>query len=363
MKLTTLSVRHFRNMQDVTLTPCDGMNVLYGDNAHGKTNLLEAIWLLTGGKSFRGTKDADMVMFGQPKAAIDATFEAGGRRQTASVTIEQRRKATLNGVALPAANRLTGHVCAVIFSPDHLSLIKDGPDARRRFLDAACCQLRPLYMKVLADYTRTLTQRNKLIKAVKNGEQRFDDLLFDAFDERLCLSGAAVRTYRREYMEALTPYVQTMYDGLSGAREQMTLAFNESLDAEELKAALKTARQTDLRAGFTTVGPHRDDIDVKIGDCSARLFGSQGQQRSAVLALKLAEGALLAKGYHEKPLILLDDVMSELDRSRQEYILNHIDGFQVFITCCDPANIERLHGGSTFHIQNGGLKDTTGATP
>lgn len=353
MKLTSLKVARFRNMHEVHLTPCDGMNVLYGDNAHGKTNLLEAIWLLTGGKSFRGTKDADMVMFGQPSASIDAAFEAGGRKQTASIVIEQRRKATLNGIALPVANRLTGHVCAVIFSPDHLSLIKDGPEARRRFLDAACCQLRPLYMKVLSDYTRTLTQRNKLIKAVKSGEQRLDDILMDAFDERLAMSGAVVRTYRREYMEALTPYVQTMYDGLSGAREQMTLDFEESLDADELKQALKHARATDLRTGFTTVGPHRDDIDVKIGDCSARLFGSQGQQRSAVLALKLAEGALLAKGYGEKPLILLDDVMSELDRSRQEYILNHIDGFQVFITCCDPANITQLRSGSTFHIENG----------
>lgn len=358
MTVTSLKATGFRNLKHVALTPCDGMNVLYGDNAHGKTNLLEAIWLMTGGKSFRGTKDADLVMFGCDRAIVEAGFTANGREQTACVEIETRRKATLNGIKQPAANRLTGHFCAVIFSPDHLSLIKDGPEGRRRFIDAACCQLRPLYMKVLSDYTRVLTQRNKLIKAVKNGEQRFDDVLFDAFDERLAQSGAGVRRFRKEYIDALSPAACELYDQLAKGREALMLAYDEQADQEALLTQLKTARAVDLKAGFTTAGPHRDDITVDIAGTSARLFGSQGQQRSAVLALKLAEAALLAKGYGEKPVILLDDVMSELDRSRQEYILNRIEGFQVFITCCEPSAVSGLIGGRVFRVEHGEVGET-----
>lgn len=359
MKLQRLQTSGFRNLQLVSVTPCDGMNVLYGDNAHGKTNLLEAIWLLTGGKSFRGTKDADLVAFGRDKADICGEFFAQGREQKARLMIETRRKAVLNGIPQPAANRLTGHFCAVIFSPDHLSLIKDGPEGRRRFVDAACCQLRPLYMRVLTDYTRTLAQRNKLIKAIRSGEQREDALLLDAFDERLSMSGAAVRRYRKDYCKALSPFATQVYDGLSNGREQLTLRYDVSDEREELCDRIKAARQTDMKTGSTTVGPHRDDIDVYIGEKSARLFASQGQQRSAVLSLKLAEASLLADGYGEKPVILLDDVMSELDSSRQEYILNHIDGFQVFITCCDPSAITNLKDGRVFHIENGSVTENT----
>lgn len=357
MIVTSIRATSFRNLKDVALKPCEGMNVLYGDNAHGKTNLLEAIWLMTGGKSFRGTKDADLVMFGREQARLEASFMAEGREQTARIEIETRRKATLNGIPQPAANRLTGHFCAVIFSPDHLALIKDGPEGRRRFIDAACCQLRPLYMKVLTDYTRVLSQRNKLIKAVKSGEQAYDTILFDAFDERLAQSGVGVRRFRTEYIEALSPLACEIYDQLSKGRELFTLAYEEQAEEAALLAQLKAARQTDLKAGFTTIGPHRDDMTVAIAGSSARLFGSQGQQRSAVLALKLAEAALLAKGYGEKPVILLDDVMSELDRSRQEYILNRIEGFQVFITCCEPSAVSGLVGGKVFHVQNGDIKE------
>ncbi len=357
MVVTSLQMEQFRNLKSVTLAPCDSMNVLYGDNAHGKTNALEALWLITGGKSFRGTKDADLVMFGCKKATVKASFIAQGRTQTVGIDIETRRKATLNGIPKAAANHLIGHFCAVIFSPDHLSLIKDGPEGRRRFIDAACCQLRPLYIKVLADYTRVLAQRNKLIKSVKSGEQPFDPVLFDAFDERLAQSGAAVRRFRAEYIEKLAPTACELYDQLAKGREALKIGYTPHAQEDLLLTQLKKERQTDLKIGFTSVGPHRDDIDVEIAGTSARLFGSQGQQRSAVLSLKLAEATLLANGYGEKPVILLDDVMSELDRSRQEYILNRIDGFQVFITCCEPSAVSNLAGGKIFHVQHGEIEE------
>jgi len=355
MKIQEISAVNFRNLADVSITPCEGMNILYGDNAHGKTNLLEAIWMLTGGKSFRGSKDSELVRFGQPKAFIKATFFGRGREQTASMTVETRRTAELNGIRQASPKKLTGQFCAVIFSPDHLSLIKDGPEERRKFLDAAICQTRPLYMNVLGEYNRIVKQRNQWIKAVKNGEQAADDLLMDALDERMAMSGATVRQYRTAYIKELIPFVEEFYEGLSKDREHLSLSMNEDSDAQTLLRQIKAARMQDKKAGFSTVGPHRDDLFVTINGNAARAFGSQGQQRSAVLALKLAEAALLAREYNEKPIILLDDVMSELDLSRQEYILNHIDGFQVFITCCDPASITRLTDGVVFHIENGAV--------
>ncbi len=355
MKVCALEVQQFRNLRQVSLTPHEEMNIFYGDNAQGKTNLLEGLWLVTGGKSFRGTKDSDLVRFGADKAVITADFEAGGRRQRARVSIEGRRRAELNGLPSAAANRLMGVFCAVIFSPDHLALIKDGPEGRRRFVDAACCQLRPLYMKSLTEYTRVLTQRNALLKAIKKGEQRLDPMLMEAFNERLCQSGNEVRRFRKEYLSGLRPFAEEIYDGLSAGKESFSVSYDTGESGEDLLSALKASMTADLRAGFTTVGPHRDDVIVTIGGNSARLFGSQGQQRSAVLALKLAEASLLHKGHGEKPVILLDDVMSELDRTRQEYILNHIEGFQVFVTCCEPTVLRGLAGGKVFHVENGTL--------
>ncbi len=360
MKLTQLEATNFRNLKHVSLTPCEGMNILYGDNAHGKTNILEAIWMLTGGKSFRGSRDSELIRFGEETASVKATFYGRGREQTVEMDVKERRKATLNGIAQPSPKKLTGQFCAVIFSPDHLSLIKDGPEERRRFLDAAICQTRPLYMKILSDYTRTVKQRNEWIRAVRSGLQEADDLLLDAFDERMARTGMMVRKYRAAYIEALTPFVDAFFEGLSSKRERMTLAMEGTCDGQELFEEIKAARRIDMKAGHSTVGPHRDDLTVCINGNAARAFGSQGQQRSAVLALKLAEAALLAREYNEKPIILLDDVMSELDLSRQEFILNHIEGFQVFITCCDPASIMRLADGQVFHIQNGGITDGDG---
>lgn len=353
MRVTALQALQYRNIESAVLAPCEGMNILYGDNAHGKTNLLEAIWLATGGKSFRAAKDKELVRFGADSAQVALTFYGEGREQQVNITIRDRRRAALNGIALPAASRLMGRFCAVIFSPDHLALIKDGPEGRRRFVDAACCQLRPLYIKTLTEYTRVLSQRNKLIKAIKSGEQREDALLLDAFDERLAQSGAGVRRFRTEYLAGLTPAAAEIYEHLANGREQLHVGYSESADAAELLTQLRRARHTDLRAGFTTVGPHRDDVEVTIGGISARLFGSQGQQRSGVLALKLAEAKLLSGGYGEKPVILLDDVMSELDNSRRDFILNHMEGYQVFITCCEPEAITRLVSGKVFHVENG----------
>lgn len=362
MQIDRLSWEGFRNLEAGSLAPVTGVNILYGDNAQGKTNLLEAIWLFTGGRSFRGARDSELVRIGGEKAQVSLSFTAADRQQEAEITIEKRRSAVLNGVPKSSAAQLAGVFCAVVFSPAHLSLIKDGPEGRRRFLDAAYCQLRPGYLHTLAEYNRALTQRNALLKESRFRRDSAD--LLEVFDEKLAQLGARVSLARCAYIARLQPVACSIYDGLSGGREQLAISYRFAADGmtadretlvSQLREALQNRRKEELAAGCTLIGPHRDDLEVTIGGLPARSFGSQGQQRSAVLALKLAEASVLREVTGEQPVALLDDVMSELDVSRQDYILNHIHGWQVFITCCEPSAVMRLAGGRTFHIQNGAV--------
>ena len=363
MRVTRLCAAGFRNLSETDIRPTDGVNLFCGANAQGKTNILEALWLFTGGRSFRGAKDAEMIGFGCEKASLSMEFFAAEREQKATVTVAPRRTATLNGVELGPATKLAGRFCGIVFSPTHLSLIKDGPDGRRRFLDAAYCQLRPTYTNTLAAYTRTLTQRNALLREVKQGAVAGADELLAVFDAQLAAAGARLLRVRGAYLSHIAPMAAAIYDGLSRKQETLELQYLPSGDlpwnaaVEDVQGALEEAllrtRAADIAAGFTTVGPHRDDFDVAINGLSARVYGSQGQQRSAVLALKLAEAEALREVTEEAPVALLDDVMSELDEWRQDYLLNHLTDVQVFITCCEPSSVMRMAGGARFRVEGG----------
>lgn len=343
--------------------PCPGVNVICGSNAQGKTNLLESLWLFTGGRSFRGSKDSELIAFGQPRARLRLDFFARNRDQRAEITVENgRRKAVLNGVDRGPASSLIGEFCAVVFSPAHLSLVKNGPAERRKFLDAAICQQKPAYAGLLSRYAHTLTQRNALLKDVPRHSELLDTL--DIWEEKLSRYGGAIAAQRISYAKALNQSASQVYAGISEGREQLAVGYQSgfwqpgepedpSALASQLQQALLKSRRDDLFAGHTGCGPHRDDLQLLIDSRSARSFGSQGQQRSCVLALKLAEASLLRDLLGESPVVLLDDVMSELDQSRQVYLLNHIEGWQVFITCCDPAAVGRLEGGAVFQVRGG----------
>lgn len=363
MQVKRLEYQRFRNLKDGAFEPCGGVNVITGENAQGKTNLLEAVWLFTGGKSFRQAKDRELVGFDAEDSRLTLDFFAQNRDQQAIIDIKQRRTAKLNGIAQSSAAKLAGVLCGVVFSPAHLSLIKGGPAERRHLMDAAYCQLRPSYVKTLTEYSRILTQRNALCKAGSMGPGA--DELFELWDRQLAQTGCLLIHARQVYLKSMTPQARQIYHGLSGGREDFDLQYVSTVPlsagqtAGEIAAAmydeLRIRRRDDLAAGFTTVGPHRDDLDVLIDGHSARQFGSQGQQRSAVLAMKLAEATLLKEVTGERPIALLDDVMSELDSTRQDYILNHIRDWQVFITCCDPTPILRLADGCEFTMKDGVL--------
>lgn len=361
MKIHSIDIENYRNIEKLSLT-FDNVNIIFGENAQGKTNLIEAIYLFTGSKSFRGVKDKELIRFDEPFSRLKIEFENKSRQQNAEIFIDKKRTASLNGIKKKSAAALGEELKAVIFSPVHLSMVKDGPSERRKFIDNALCQLKSNYRSVLKEYNRALAQRNMLLKDVSKNSSLADMLYI--WDRNLAVSGAKIIYQRSKYVETLLPYAKDIFNGLSGGKEKIDLLLKGSFDynnltvsdiENQLIAAFESSRGNDLMNRITTVGPHRDDMDILINGKSARNFGSQGQQRSCVLALKLAEASLLKEMTEDEPLALLDDVMSELDLSRQDYILNHIRDWQVFITCCDANTVLRLKQGKTFHISNGGL--------
>lgn len=360
MTVNSVKIKNFRNIANLSFTADNGVNVIYGENAQGKTNILESIWLFTGCKSFRGSKDNELIKFNEDFAKINLEFSDNSREKKSEIIITDKKKnAFLNGVSLRSTAELIGSFYAVIFSPVHLSLIKDGPAARRKFLDTALCQLKPSYAQNLAGYKRTLIQRNALLKDLHLNSQLYD--MLDTWDDQLARYSACVIKERLNYIDLLSEYSKDIYSGISENKENFSVFYSKNISKDfsvkdiylsEIEN-LKNSRKEDIFSKTTTVGPHRDDLEILINNVSARSFGSQGQQRSCALALKLGESEIIKKVTGETPVALLDDVMSELDEKRQDYVLNHINDRQVFLTCCDPSQVLRLCDGKSFLIKDG----------
>lgn len=360
MTVNSVKIKNFRNIADLSFTADNGVNVIYGENAQGKTNILESIWLFTGCKSFRGAKDSELIKFSEDFAKINLKFSDNLREKKSEIIIADKKKnASLNGVSLRSTAELIGSFYAVIFSPVHLSLIKDGPSARRKFLDTALCQLKPSYAEHLAGFKRALIQRNALLKDLHLNSQLYD--MLDTWDDQLARYSACVIKERLQYIDLLSEYSKSIYSGISENKENFSVFYSKKIDKDlsvkdiylsEIEN-LKNSRKEDMFSKTTTVGPHRDDLEILINNVSARSFGSQGQQRSCALALKLGESEIIKKVTGETPVALLDDVMSELDEKRQDYVLNHINDRQVFLTCCDPSQVLRLCGGKSFLVKGG----------
>lgn len=364
MHVNEIKIENFRNIDFMGIFPHKEINVIYGQNGQGKTNLLEAIWLFTGCKSFRNSKDNELIQFNSENSKISMSFETALRENNASIFIEKKRMASLNGVNLGSPRELIGKYYAVVFSPIHLSLIKDGPINRRKFIDTAISQTDNVYAKKLTYFNHLITQKNALLKNASENSSLLDTL--DIWDEKIALAGADVIVDRINYIKKLQVKASEIYNGISGEKEELTIKYlsNVRYESEEKQdiariyfESMLKHRPNDLYLKNTTNGPHRDDIEISINGISARKFGSQGQQRSASLALKLGEAEIIKDLKGEHPIILLDDVMSELDSTRQNYILNKMTGKQVFITCCEKETISRLHAGKVFKIENGKAVD------
>lgn len=353
MKVKKLEIQNFRNISNISLEFDDEINVICGENAQGKTNIIEALWLFSGAKSFRNSKDNEFIKFGQHSAKISVDFQMLGVENQASITFSDKKITFLNEKKLPNTSNLAGKYNAIIFSPSDLTLVTDGPDKRRRFLDIAIGQLYPNYIEILRNYSRAVMQRNKIIK-----DYRYDktiSIMLDVFEAEIVDMGNKIIDYRKRYIKFLNKYVLKIYSGISQGKENIEISYilksGDVLDNEKLK----TSREIDMFTSTTSVGPHRDDMNFKINGIDARSFGSQGQKRSVALSLKLAGAEVIKEISGEYPICLLDDVMSELDENRQNYILNHIRNWQSFITCCDTSNIKNLKEGKVITIKNGGV--------
>ncbi|MEE0956543.1 MAG: DNA replication/repair protein RecF [Ruminococcus sp.] len=362
MRVKSISYRNYRNLQDGFIEPCDGVNVIYGDNAQGKTNLIEALWLFCGGHSFRTSKDSEVIKWNTDFARLDLSFYGQERDQNAGIIIGSKRKlVSINGVEKKSSSALIEKFCAVVFSPEHLNLIKRGPNERRRFIDSAICREKLQNAVILSKYNRMLVQRNALLKDILHKPYLEETL--DIWDNQLVHYGALLIKKRLDYIKMLSSKASEFHSGISKNKEELKIRYISTADVEEtdtldqIKEKLtdknKRNRKNDIKLGVTLSGPHRDDIEIDINKKNAKSFASQGQQRSAVLSLKLAEAAVLRVRMGEEPVILLDDVLSELDAGRQDFLLNELKGCQVFITCCEQSNKEQLKEGKVFHVVNG----------
>ena len=347
MRLTALDVENYRNIRAAHFEPGAELTVVCGDNGQGKTNLLEAVWLLTGSKSFRGAKDAELVREGEDFAAVTGELESGGAACRVRVAIagersgRRGRTAQKNGVDYGRATNLAGTFTAVVFEPGHLSLVKGSPEGRRKFVDAALCQLYPGYLAALRRYQRAMTQKNALLKQMGRGA---DEGLLDVFDDAMAAAGEEMMRRRGAYLAMLAPRAEALYDEISSGREALRVRYEATCAPGGLREALSEARRRDAAAGFCTAGPHREDVTITVDGREAKSFASQGQKRSAALSLKLAEAAVAADVLGEHPVMLLDDVLSELDEARQDYLLSRIAGRQTIVTACDPGLFERTNG-------------------
>lgn len=351
MRVIKLRSADFRNLSALEIGFGEKMNVIFGENAQGKTNILEAVWLFTGAKSFRGSRDSSFISFGKARGVCELTFETGGTEYTAKMDFGEKRTAFLNGKALKSPAELAGKFNAVVFSPLDISLINGGPAERRKFLDLSIGQLYPNYIAVVRDYNKALLQRNQTLR-----DYRFDpslSVMLEIFEKELAEKGKKIISLRKRYTERLREYIPDIYSGISGGREVFSAEYECKTEEGELMGALEESRKEDMKTGVTSVGPHRDDISLSVDGRLCRSYGSQGQRRSAALTLKLAQAEIINSAAGEYPVCLLDDVMSELDPSRQEYILNRVAGQQTLLTCCDPNDFEGLENGKSFEIKKG----------
>ena len=350
MKIKNLEIQNFRNIKNISLEFDDEINVICGENAQGKTNIIEALWLFSGAKSFRNSKDNEFIKFGKKKAKISVNFEMLGVENNAQIIFEDKKTAFLNEKKIANTSNFAGKYNAVVFSPSDLTLVTDGPEKRRRFLDTAIGQLYPNYIEILRNYSRAVMQRNKIIK-----DYRYDktvSIMLEIFEAEIVDMGNKIINYRKRYINILNKYVSKIYDGISSGKEKIEIFYISKCNELNLEN-LKSSRENDMFTSTTSVGPHRDDISFKINGINARNFGSQGQKRSVALSLKLAGAEVIKEVSGEYPICLLDDVMSELDENRQNYILNHIRNWQSFITCCDTSNIKNLKEGKVIRIKGG----------
>jgi DNA replication and repair protein RecF len=355
MIIRSIELKNFRNYSQLQIDFDSETNILFGDNAQGKTNILESAYVSATTKSHKGSRDREMIRFGEEEAHIRTIVSKNEQDFQIDLHLKKNRSKgiAVNQVPIKKASDLFGILNIIFFSPEDLNIIKDGPTERRRFLDLELCQLDKIYLSDLTAYNKVLRQRNALLKDLFFRPDLKDTL--SIWDEQLIEYGKRIIRRRASFIEELRDIVFEIHSRLSGNRECLTLKYEPSVEAMFFEDELFRASSRDQKLAQTSVGPHRDDISFLLGDIDIRKFGSQGQQRTAALSLKLAEIELVKKSIGDTPVLLLDDVLSELDSNRQNYLLNSIHNIQTIITCTGldefVKNKFQIH--RTFQVTDG----------
>lgn len=333
MYIKKLKLNNYRNYENLDIDFDSGTTILYGDNAQGKTNILEAIYVSATTKSHRGSKDREIIRFDQDEAHIKTYIEKRDIEHKVDIHLKKTRSKgiAIDGIPIRKSGELFGIANVIFFSPEDLSIIKNGPSERRRFLDLELCQLDKVYLYNFINYNKVLHQRNNLLKQIYYNPALADTL--DVWDHQLASYGTELIKTREQFIDKLNAMLLPIHKKLTGGREHLYIEYEKSIDENDYEEKLAMKRESDLKYQTTQSGPQRDDLNFYINDIEVRKFGSQGQQRTAALSLKLAEIEIVKELIHDMPILLLDDVMSELDENRRDYLLQSIHDIQTIITC------------------------------
>lgn len=352
MYINKIEIKNFRNYekQEIELNP--HINIFYGDNAQGKTNILEAIFISGFGKSFRTSKEKEMIKLGEAFLEATVFYQKSDRDGKIRTVISNKKQIEVNGVKIKKLSELIGKINLVIFTPDDIQILKSGPEKRRRFLDMMIGQLRPKYVYILNLYLKTLEQRNNYLKQIK--EENKPESMLEIWDEKLAEYAEIICKYRTEFIEKLNRKIKEIHSEVTSNSEEIKIEYiTECNNREIYLQLLKQRRKLDIIKGYTTKGIHRDDFKCIINDKEIEVYGSQGQHRTAILSLKLAELYVIYDEIGEYPILLLDDFMSELDEKRRKSFLSYIRDTQVIITCTDKMELDNLNEYKLFNVKNG----------
>lgn len=357
MIVKSLELKDFRNYSNLNMKFYNGTNILYGENAQGKTNILEAIYLCGTTKSHKGSKDREIIQFDKDESHIRINFEKNDVPHKIDIHLKKSKAkgVAIDGIPIKKQGELFGMLNLVFFSPEDLYIIKNGPSERRRFLDLELCQLDKIYLHYLTNYNKALLQRNNLLKQISFNSKLLDTL--NIWDSKLIEYGKRVINTRNNFIIRLNELVYEVHKSLTGGREELLIKYEANVEEHNFADKLKRAYDRDLKLKMTTVGPHRDDMCFLLKDIDIRKYGSQGQQRTAALSLKLAEIDLVKSIINDNPILLLDDVLSELDRQRQTHLLDGIGDIQTIITCTGLEEFvnRRSEYNKIFKVVNGSI--------
>ena len=341
MWIQNIKLNNFRNYEKLDISLGKNINIFFGNNAQGKTNIIESIFLCSMGKSFRTNKDNELIKIGENNSSVEVKYEKSDRKGKIKIELSNKKNIYINDIKVKKLSELLGKINVVIFTPDDIDIIKGGPQNRRKFLDIMISQLRPNYMHILSLYIKTIEQRNNYLKQIK--EFGKDENLLEIWDEKLSEYATKIYVYRKEFIDKIINKIEKIHNEITLGKEKIKIEYVSNCQSKEnYIELLKERRKLDIIKGYTTKGIHRDEFIIYINGKQLNIYGSQGQQRTTILSLKLAELKVIYDEIGEYPILLLDDFMSELDSTRRKNLLKNIKDTQVIITCTDKLVLEKI---------------------